>query len=265
MISKYDSVFKKEAIGDKLVEMKLITLAMLLVTATCAAAQSLNGGTPQAGGDPQPTFAQQRLAMVARLRAERGIGSRIADAFAAVPRERFVPQYLRQLAYDDSSLPMGGGIPLPSPSDLALALVALDVGATDDVLVIGAADGYAAALVSRIAARVEAVELDAADGRSDRAALAALGYSNITLAGPLPASSLASRGPFDRILVNGAVSTIPATFLALLAPVGRIVASLSDPSGVQMMVALQKQRDGSFSLRAIGRAFFPPIQLAGGP
>lgn len=261
MIPKYPSVFKKEAIGDRVAKMKLITLAMLLVVATYAAAQSVGGGAPLPGNDPEPSFSQQRHAMVARLNAQGAIDGRIANALAAVPREQFVPRYLRQLAYEDSSLPIGGGNTLPSPSDFALSLAALDVRPTDRVLLIGSADAYAAALLSRLAAHVEDVELDAADTGTDHTTLSSLGYSNITLAGPTPASSLPSLGPYNEIFVDGALSGIPSGLTTLLAPGGRLVAPLRDPSGIQMLVALQEQSDGAMAVRAVGRAFFAPIKL----
>src|SRR6478672_5606206 len=106
-----------------------------------------------------PDCAALREEMVARQIAGRGIVDRlILDAFRAVPREEFVPESGRALAYEDGPLPIEAGQTVSQPYIVALMIDAAGLAPGDKVLEVGAGSGYAAAVMSRIAERVVGVE-----------------------------------------------------------------------------------------------------------
>lgn len=206
---------------------------------------------------------QKRSALIARLSTTEKLSRRTAEAFDAVPRERFLPSYLENMAYEDSSLPLGKGQTLPSPSDLLRAVQALDVQPADTVLVIGASTGYLAALLSRLASSVYDVELVENDRANSRQLFSTLGFSNITVSNSALVDIFSSRGPFDRIFIHGATTEVPQTVFAQLSPTGRMIVPLRDPTGFQMVVELSRS-GGNMTMAALGKGFYSPIQLSVG-
>lgn len=176
-------------------------------------------------------FATARRHMVeGQLRTNEINGPALIGAMLALPRERFVPDAWRPLAYTDRSLPLdappAGAEPrqLMAPMVFGKLVTAAEVGPADRVLHVGAGTGYGSAVLSRVAASVVALEEDPALVRTARALLAELGVANVqVVAGPL-ASGRAEDGPFDVILIEGAIEELPEAFAAQLAPEGRLVA-----------------------------------------
>jgi len=230
----------------------------LLLAAAPLVAQDTSGSA-----SPIP-IAQQRTDLASALLNQGSVDSRTSAAFAIVPREQFLPVYLRSIAYQDTALPLGAGLALASPSDIGRAISGLVLKPTDRVLIYGSATGYAAALVSRLASNVEDVELDSAQRTENQRLFTALGYSNIAVAGPALPSGPAGRGSYDAILINGAVASVPATITRLLAATGRLVAPIRDANGLQIMVELSIESGGAIALRSLGKAFFVPIQTTAG-
>ncbi|PYE84204.1 protein-L-isoaspartate O-methyltransferase family protein [Phyllobacterium leguminum] len=155
----------------------------------------------------------------------------VLDAFLAVPREEFVPAAWRDLAYIDEDIPLkpasAAGEParyLMEPSPFAKLLQLASIQPGDHVLDIGAGTGYSAAVLSRIAGSVVAVESD-----SDLAAQAAtrmveLGFNNVVIATtPMPEGD-PSRAPYDVIVIEGAVDFVPDALFGQLKNGGRLVA-----------------------------------------
>ncbi len=204
----------------------------------------------------------RRSALAASIGAEGGVDARVLDAVRLIPREEFLPPYLRALAYEDSSLPLGGGGLLPSPSDLVRIAEAFAFTASDKLLIYGLDTGYAAALFSRLAARVWDIELVAAKRLSDERVFSSVGIRNVAYAVGSDPGAFASAGPFDKILVHGAVEEIPPGLLAQLKPGGELIAPLLDASGFQMLVMVQGA-GASLSVRSVGKCFFPVIAHAG--
>lgn len=205
---------------------------------------------------------QKRSALVARLVARDHIGKRLQRAFKAVPRERFLPSYLSKMAYEDTSIPLGKGQTLPSPSELLEAVKALGVGEKDSVLVVGADTAYIAALLSRLAAHVFVVDLDPGERQAAIKLYSSLGFTNITVARGSSIGAFASSAPFPRIFVHGAMRTVPPTLLGQLAATGKMVVPLRVPSGLEMVVELEKSK-GSTIIHSIGTGFYSPISLSG--
>ncbi len=152
----------------------------------------------------------------------------VLDAFAAVPREAFVPEALKPLAYIDEDLLVSApGAParyMMEPGPLARLVQLADILPGETVLDLGPATGYSSAILARLAARVTAVEPDAALAETARTTLAGLGVGNVTVVtGPLAAGHAAG-APYDVIIVEGAVEFIPEALEKQLAEGGRIVA-----------------------------------------
>ncbi|WP_038386727.1 protein-L-isoaspartate O-methyltransferase family protein [Bradyrhizobium elkanii] len=156
---------------------------------------------------------------------------RILDAMLTVPREVFVPAGKQALAYLDLDLDVAeGGATrrcLITPALLARMLQAAEIKATDRVLVVGCATGYAAAVVARFAADVSATESDPALAAKATTAFAQLGIQNITVKTAAAADGDAAGAPFDVIILNGATEIVPTGLFGQLKEGGRLAGGFS--------------------------------------
>lgn len=191
-----------------------------------------------------PDFAKMRHAMVvSQLRTNAVSDPRVIAAMGEVPREAFVPAAQRAVAYRDAQLPLGGGRTLNTPLATARLLVAAEVAPTDRVLLVGAAGGYAAALLARIATTVVALEEDAALAGE---AVGGVTGSNVeTVSGPLNQGWEAG-APYDVIVIDGAVESVPDAIADQLAPGGRLVTGVVD-RGVTRL-AMGRRTGGGFGI-----------------
>ena len=177
--------------------------------------------------DPSATRVIRRAMVDNQIRTFDVTDQPLLDRFYAVPREYFLPDHLASLAYSDAVLtvsePGGTRRVLLMPMVLARLLQGADVRSTDRVLTIAGGAGYAAALLSGLAAEVVALESDPVVTESARSAFAALNLGNVSaVTGPLPDGHRA-KAPFDVIVVEGAVEGHLDRLLAQLAPRGRLV------------------------------------------
>jgi protein-L-isoaspartate(D-aspartate) O-methyltransferase len=172
------------------------------------------------------SFADMRSSMVDnQLRTNDVIDPAIVGAFSRVPREDFVPAALAPLAYIDRPLVLAGQRRINPPLVTARLLVAADLVPGQRVLLVGAATGYAAALLADLGMQVVALESDAALAATARTAL---GDVNVTLVeGPLDAGAPDS-APFDRIIIDGGIEHLPAALAEQLAEGGVLVAALTE-------------------------------------
>lgn len=146
----------------------------------------------------------------------------IIDAMLAVPRELFVPAGRREAAYVGENLPIGPSRVMLEPRTLAKLLDALDIRDTEIVLDLGAGLGYSAAVLSRLGEAVIAVEEDEGMARDAEVALTEIGADNVAVVqGPL-VDGAAKHGPYDVIVVEGAVERMPEALTAQLKDGGRI-------------------------------------------
>jgi len=158
-------------------------------------------------------FAVARTMMVdGQIRPNKVTDPRIIAAMRSVPRERFLPPALASLAYVDIEVDLGAGRLMPQPMATARLMQLADLRAGDRVLVIGAGPGYSAALLAACGAVVTALD--------EQPGIASVGVTWAT--GPLAAGSAAG-GPYDLILIDGAVAEFPPGLAAQLAPNGRLV------------------------------------------
>ena len=170
-------------------------------------------------------FSQARQTMVdCQIRPTKVTDENIIDAFATVPREAFVGRNQRAIAYVDEDLPLPGGRCMMEAMVLARLIQALAVGKDDNVLVVGAATGYGAAIMARLAGSVIAVETRTQMVEKAQETLVSIGTDNaVAIKGRLT-EGFANEGPYDAILIEGAVETMPKRILDQLVNGGRLVA-----------------------------------------
>ena len=179
--------------------------------------------------------------LLAALR-RRGLDPRVVEAVARVPRERFVPERLRDRAWEDGALPIGAGQTISQPSLVAYMVALLELLPTDHVLDIGTGSGYHAAVLAQIAARVYSVELHAELAESARGALAGLGIDNVTVVVGDGYEGWPEHAPYDAINVAAAIDgPPPRPLLDQLADGGRLVAPLRD--GDERLAVLRRRGD----------------------
>lgn len=164
-------------------------------------------------------FSATRATMIdSQLKTVGVIDKPVLDAIGTLPRELFLPDHLAGLAYADATPELAAGRSLLVPMVLALLLQTAEVKAGERALVIGSATGYSAAVLLALGAQVTALESDA-----DLAARARVP----TVIGPL-AQGWAAAAPYDIILFEGSIETVPPAIAAQLAPGGRIAAVVRD-------------------------------------
>ncbi len=201
-------------------------------------------------------YRSARLNMVeSQIRPNKVTDPAIIEAMLAVPRERFVAEALRGIAYVDEDIPLGGGRYLMEPMVLGRLLQFAAIARTDSVLDVGCGPGYASAVMARLARSVVALEEDPALARRAAALLTELAVSNVTVVEGVLANGYAARAPYDVILLNGAVAAIPPAIAGQLANGGRLVAVMH-AAGIGKAVLMTRVGD-VFSQRIVFDAGTP--------
>jgi len=200
-----------------------------------------------------------RNQMVESQIAARGVVDKaVLAAMREVPRERFVPDRLADLAYADRPLPIEADQAISQPYIVALMIEAAGVRAGDRVLEIGAGSGYAAAVLSRIARRVYAMERQPELAELARRRMAAFGYDNVAIRTGDGSAGWPESAPFDAILVAAGGPSIPQPLREQLALGGRLVMPIGT-SGIQRLVRLTRQSDSKYDRDDLGDVCFVPL------
>lgn len=209
--------------------------------------------------DPEQSSGDaERRAMVSeQLRAHGIRDERVLEAMASVPRHRFVPDALRELAYVDQPLPIGFGQTISQPLMVAILLAALELKGNERVLDVGTGSGYQAALLARLARYVISVEIVAE--LADRAArrLALLGYDNVQVVTANGSLGWPSGAPYDAIVVAAGAPEVPAELVAQLSDGGRLVVPVG--AGLQQLVRVRKFGQRTTREPLGGCAFVPLV------
>jgi protein-L-isoaspartate(D-aspartate) O-methyltransferase len=191
--------------------------------------------------------AVEAAAFVLALRA-RGIrDTAVLGAMERVPRELFAPTRFGDLSRSDVALPLPCGQTMTAPGVIATMLVALGASSGDRVLEIGTGSGYVTALLAKLGCSVQAVERYAtlADSAAARLRIAGLGASVKLFVGDgLAPPDEPAR--FDRVLVNGALSSLPPHLSSLVAPGGRLVGALV-VDGLPRLLTVERGLDGALA------------------
>ena len=204
-----------------------------------------------------PNFATARRNMVdSQLRPNRVADEALLEAFSAVPRERFVPEERRSIAYIDEDIPIGHGRALLEPVILGRLLIAAEIEPTDMVLHVGCGYGYATAVLARLSAMVVAVDDVPEFVEGATAALEELAVDNaVVVSKPLEAG-YPEQGPYQVILIDGAVSQVPDAIANQLDEGGRLVTVRHQEERVGQAI-LMKRAGGIVSDRILFDASTP--------
>ena len=198
--------------------------------------------------------------MVERQIAARGVvGKRLLEAMRTVPREAFVPDHLREFAYEDAPLSIEADQTISQPYIVAVMIEAARLGPDGKVLEIGAGSGYAAAVMSRIAGRVYAIERhkELADLAAER--MKRLGYGNVVVRHGDGRKGWPEEAPFDAILAAASGPDVPDVLLRQLAVGGRLVMPIGEPQAVQTLVAVTRSGEDRFDTEDLGPVRFVPL------
>ena len=205
------------------------------------------------------TLARRRDRMVASQIANRGVRSpAVLAAMRQVPRERFVPADMAELAYEDMPLPIGEEQTISQPYIVAAMIEAAGVGPQDDVLEVGAGSGYAAAVLSRIASHVCAIERHEALVQAARQRLEQLAYLNVELAVGDGSRGWPAGRSFDAIIVSAAGPDVPEALKLQLAPGGRLVMPVGQSEG-QRLVKVTRLGPDRFDYEDLAGVSFVPL------
>ena len=171
------------------------------------------------------SYASRRTTMVdTQIRPSDVTKYPIIEAFLAVPRELYVPDALRELAYVEGDVPLGGNRVVLAPRTFAKMLDALTIAGNELVLDLGAGLGYSAAVLARLAEAVVAVEEDPRMVGEAEATLAAEAVDNVAVVKAPLCEGAPKHGPYDVILIEGGVETVPESLVAQLKEGGRMAA-----------------------------------------
>ncbi|RIJ23306.1 protein-L-isoaspartate(D-aspartate) O-methyltransferase [Henriciella barbarensis] len=205
-------------------------------------------------------FASERQRMVRRQIKARGIRDKaLLRAMKEVPRELFVPENLREFSYDDAPLPIGEAQTISQPYMAALMIRAAGLTATSRVLEIGAGSGYCVAIMSRLAAKVFAIERNEALARELPRRLAELNCENIEIRSGDGSAGWVEKAPFDAIIVSAVAPRIAQPLLSQLAQGGRLIVPVAGRHDEQRLLQITRSGEDDFSEEDLGRVQFVPL------
>ncbi len=226
----------------------LMVFNLLIITAPASFAQE---------------FATVRERMVQQQLINRGIRSpSVLAAMRKVERHRFVPEHLRQEAYNDYPLPIGEGQTISQPYIVAFMSEALQLKSTDKVLEIGTGSGYQAAVLAEICREVYTIEIFESLGRRAKQTLQELGYRNIHIRIADGYAGWPEAAPFDAIIVTCSPRNIPKPLEDQLAEGGRMIIPVGEEH-IQELVLVVKQNGKLKRQHRLPVRFVPMINKSG--
>jgi protein-L-isoaspartate(D-aspartate) O-methyltransferase len=198
----------------------------------------------------------------AQLRGRDVVDERVLVAMERVPRELFVPEKLRDRAYDDAALPIGDGQTISQPYMVARICEALSLTGVERVLDVGTGSGYQAAVLAELAAEVDTIERIPRLAERARANLEAAGYGRVSVHVGDGSRGLPDRAPFDAIAVAAAAPELPRTLYEQLEPRGRLVVPVGR-RGMQRLEVIVRSPEGPAVLRSVPCRFVPLLGAEG--
>jgi protein-L-isoaspartate(D-aspartate) O-methyltransferase len=193
-----------------------------------------------------------------QLRGRKICDQLVLEAMGRVPRHLFVPEALRERAYEDRAHPIGNEQTISQPLMVALMTQLLQLRGNERVLEIGTGSGYQAAILAEIVAEVISIERHPNLAERARGLLEYLGYCNVRIFTGDGSLGYPSLAPFDRILVTAAAPHIPPSLLHQLRPGGRMVLPVGRPD-VQSLQLVLKHPDGQIETEDHGECVFVPL------
>ncbi len=194
---------------------------------------------------------------VERQLASRGIGDeRVLAAMARVPRELFVPEQERELAYEDAALELGHGQTISQPYVVAVICAALQLEGGERVLDVGTGSGYQAAVLAELAAEVVSIERIPELAHEAERSLERAGYGRVEVLVGDGTQGVPERAPFDAIAVAAATPGFPPALVDQLALGGRLVAPVGGRFD-QRLELLERLPDGVVTRPLLPVRFVP--------
>ncbi len=168
----------------------------------------------------------------------------VLEAMGALPREAFVAEKWKPVAYADKQVDIGNGRFLMEPLVIARLLQIAEVHSGDVVLDLGCGRGYSAGLLGKMANTVVAIEPDADMAAIATSTLSELGIDNVAVITAPLNEGYAAQAPYNVIFVNGAIPEVPKVLLSQLADGGRLVAVVRGETGLGRLVVVTKTPHG---------------------
>jgi protein-L-isoaspartate(D-aspartate) O-methyltransferase len=204
-------------------------------------------------------YARDRAFMVERHLKARGVEDpMLLAAMGTVPRETFVPDHLQEFVYEDSALPIEAGQTISQPYIVARMLELAEIKPGDKVLEVGAGSGYAAAVMSRMASKVFAIERHEDLAKLARARLKRLGYANAEIIIADGTRGLPEEAPFQAIIVSAGGPYVPEALKQQLAMGGRLIIPIG-PFGNQTLMRVRRTGEDRFEEEDFGAVAFVPL------
>ncbi|MDD2764115.1 MAG: protein-L-isoaspartate(D-aspartate) O-methyltransferase [Opitutaceae bacterium] len=197
--------------------------------------------------------------MKRRLRLEEVSDPAVLRAMQAVPREEFVPRFLRDAAYDDRALPIDCGQTISQPAVVAYMTEKLRLAPGQRVLEVGTGSGYQAAVLAEIVREVYSIERIPALAQTAAARLARLGYGNVHVRTGDGAQGWPEAAPFDAIMVTAATAKVPPALLAQLGTGGRLILPEGGPHEEQVLVLLERKTPTDIVRTTLWAVRFVPL------
>ena len=198
--------------------------------------------------------------MVEQQVASRGVGSKLVlDAMRRVPRELFVPEPLRDLAYADGPLSIGEGQTISQPYIVALMVEALCLYGGEKVLEIGTGSGYAAAVLAEIASQVYTIERIGQLAQKAQTVLEEIGYDNIQVIEGDGTLGWPQQAPYDAIVVTAGGPEVPESLKNQLKAGGRLVIPVGADMYNQELLRVTRVSDSEFRSENLEYVRFVPL------
>jgi len=217
--------------------------------AKCAKVQYLSKQIYSFAESPRMTnYAKSRKTMVeCQLEPNNITSEAILEAFDLIPREAFVPEDMKGIAYADEDLSLGARGFLQEPVVLARMLEVAKLDPSENVLNIGDCTGYSAAVLANLVRAVVTIEDEQCPLTEAKAVWAGLNATNISLTKGDYAQGCAQMAPYDLILINGAMATVPTVLLSQLSDGGRLVGVLKESGRKTGSIVMIKRIGDAYS------------------
>jgi len=207
---------------------------------------------------------ERKRALIEKLMREGYIKRReVAEAMLKVPRELFVPEGLREFAYEDRPLPIGMGQTISAPHMVAYMIEAAGIKRGDKVLEVGTGSGYHAAVMAEIVGpegHVYTIERIPELAEQAKKRLEALGYDNVTVIVGDGSKGYPPAAPYDKIIVTAAAKRIPSALVEQLKTGGVMVVPVEEEPGYQVLYKIIKKPEGLVVERLLPVMFVPLIE-----
>lgn len=205
-----------------------------------------------------------RTQMVAQqVRGWEVLDQRVLGVLASVPREHFVPEPYRKLAFAEATIPLGHGQFMMPPSLEGRMLQALELTPADQVLEIGTGSGFVTACLSRLAKAVVSVDIFPEFTAMAGERLAALGIENVELL-TMDATRELPEGTFDAVAVTGSLPLFDTRFVEILKPGGRLFVVTGNPPVMEAQLVVREEGDRP-QVRSLFETNVPPLVNAPAP